>query len=120
MGHYVRLLEKARVFPIILGSPSDAVSFELVQALSRAGVPHLSGVGKWDLAQVARVLSKSKAYLGGDTGLAHLAEAVGVPAWVIFGPTVPEMGFGPWRKESRSFGSSLGCRPCGSEYQCGR
>jgi heptosyltransferase-2 len=47
--------------------------------------------------------------------LAHLAEALGTPAKVIFGPTTPDLGFGPWKKESQSIGYSLWCRPCGKD-----
>jgi heptosyltransferase-2 len=50
--------------------------------------------------------------VGNDSGLTHLAVAVGVPAVVLFGPTVPEFGFtpaGPHRVVERS---DLACRPC--------
>jgi ADP-heptose:LPS heptosyltransferase len=73
-------------------------------------------VGRWPLEQVAGVLGGAIAYLGNDTGLAHLAEAVGVPALVIYGPTSPRMGFGPWRPESAAIElETLGCRPCGKD-----
>jgi heptosyltransferase-2 len=101
---------------VVLGSARDPGSQELVDLLSKAGVPHVSGVGKWDLVQGAGALSRADAYLGNDTGLAHLAEALGVPALVIYGPTTPEMGFGPWRERSAAVGLvDLGCRPCGKD-----
>jgi heptosyltransferase-2 len=100
---------------VVLGGPGDKESFALVEMLLAEGVPHVSGVGRWDLPAVAQVLAHSTGYLGCDTGLAHLAEAVGVPALVVFGPTSPEMGFGPWRPESRSAGMDLWCRPCGKD-----
>jgi ADP-heptose:LPS heptosyltransferase len=66
-------------------------------------------------------LSQARFYFGGDTGLAHLAEAVGTPAYVLYGPTTPEMGFGPWRKQSFVFGADLWCRPCrGEGHYCFR
>lgn len=102
--------------PIVLGSDKDRESRELVALLEKEGLPHLSGVGKWDLIQVSGVLSGAHAYLGNDTGLAHLAEALGIPALVIYGPTTPEMGFGPWRTMSQGVGlEGLGCRPCGKD-----
>jgi heptosyltransferase-3 len=42
----------------------------------------------WDLAHL---LSSAAAYVGGDTGLSHLAGAVGVPSVVCFGPMPPEV-----------------------------
>src|SRR5690606_7668749 len=101
--------------PLILGTERDQESVELIQYLKQGGIPHLSGSG-WDLAEVAQALSRCNAYLGHDTGLAHLAEAIGIPAWVIFGPSAPELGFGPWRQESRAIeATELRCHPCSKD-----
>jgi heptosyltransferase-2 len=115
VDRFVELLKKGAGYPVVLGAPSDQESFELVRELERAGVKHLSAVGNWSLPEVARILAGSQGYLGNDTGLAHLAEAVGIGSVVIFGPTTPEMGFGPWRAESRTAGKDLWCRPCGKD-----
>ena len=112
---FLEAIERIHGTPVILGGPADEESLELVSLLKSAGHPSYSGVGRWDLAQAARVLAGSLGYLGNDTGLAHLAEAVGCPALVIFGPTAPEMGFGPWRPESGAVGIDLFCRPCGKD-----
>jgi heptosyltransferase-2 len=101
--------------PVVLGAESDEASHALARRLGAEGRPFRSGVGKWSLREVAAVLARSRGYLGNDTGLAHLAEAVGVPAYVVYGPTRPEMGFGPWRAESRALEGSLWCRPCGKD-----
>lgn len=42
------------------------------------------------LDEVARVLATAGAFLGNDSGVAHLAAAVGTPSVLIFGPTAPE------------------------------
>ena len=113
--HYFKVCGRLPHLPVIFGSAKDRESQALVTQLREAGIPHLSGVGKWNLTQAAQVLAGSQGYLGGDTGLAHLAEAVGVPSRIIFGPTVPDMGFGPWREASRKIQIPLGCRPCGKD-----
>lgn len=53
------------------------------------------GVVEHDLSlwQLAGVLSRSMLYLGNDSGVSHLAGAVGACGAVIFGPTRPEQ----WR-----------------------
>lgn len=113
---FVRFLsENRKSVPVILGGNGDRESYELVEALQRASIPFISGVGKWNLTQVAKVLAGSRGYLGNDTGIAHLAEAVGAPANLIFGPTTPGMGFGPWRPESRAISAGLWCSPCGKD-----
>jgi heptosyltransferase-3 len=72
-------------------------------------------VGDLSLREVAEILKGAWRYFGNDAGLAHLAEALGVPSFVIFGPTKEDMGFGPWRAESRAIGKPLSCRPCGKD-----
>lgn len=110
----VCLRQKALV-PVVLGGPNDFEAIRLFEMLKVSGLSPVNGVGRWKLPEVAAVLHSAEFYLGNDTGLAHLAEAVGTAAHIVFGPTVPDMGFGPWRPESRSYGSKLFCRPCGKD-----
>jgi hypothetical protein len=44
-----------------------------------------------DLFQLARFLAGSRAYIGNDSGITHLAAAVGVPTIALFGPTDPRV-----------------------------
>ncbi len=44
-----------------------------------------------DLPQLAALLARAKAYLGNDSGVTHLAAAVGVPTVALFGPTLPDV-----------------------------
>ena len=104
-----------RLLPVILGMPTDTVAAELVRSLKAEGLEHRDAIGKLDWPALARVLSDARAVVGGDTGLMHLAEAIGTPTLVLYGPTVPEMGFGPWREASASVGLDLWCRPCGKD-----
>jgi ADP-heptose:LPS heptosyltransferase len=113
--NYVQVLRAAGIPAVVLGSQGDAESAELVRHLEREALPFVSGVGKWDLLQNAKVLSDSLGYLGNDTGMAHLAQALGVPATVVLGPTVQDMGFGPWQAGSASVSASLWCSPCGKD-----
>lgn len=112
---YFELSRKFDFPVVVLGQKGDENSIKLIKLLEMAQVPFVSGLGKWGLSENAQVLSRSKFYLGADTGLAHLAESVGTPVLSVWGPTTPEMGFAPWHKESRVLGSSLWCRPCGKD-----
>jgi heptosyltransferase-2 len=43
----------------------------------------------------------------------HLASAMGTPTVAVFGPTVPEFGFGPLSPRASVVGhDTLPCRPC--------
>jgi heptosyltransferase-2 len=43
------------------------------------------------LPMVASVLARAQRYFGHDTGVTHIAAAVGIPATVLFGPTDPSV-----------------------------
>jgi hypothetical protein len=47
-----------------------------------------------DLLELARFLAGARAYVGNDTGITHLAAAVGVPTLALFGSTDPAV-WGP-------------------------
>lgn len=67
---------------LILGEADE----ELVAPLARdlPEVPRLTGCS---LLEVASVLANSAAYLGNDSGITHLAAALGVPVVALFGPS---------------------------------
>ena len=111
------LIEKLNIFPVILGTSKDQSSLELTSNLNHKNISHINAVGDWSLSEVAYMISQCQYYLGNDTGLAHLSEAVGVPVEVVHGPTTQDCGFGPWKHESRVYGKNLWCRPCSKDGQ---
>jgi heptosyltransferase-2 len=100
---------------LVVGRKTDQPCVELVQRLKVAGVPVAEALEEPDFGNTAVLLKHSVSYLGSDTGLAHLAEAVGTPSRVIFGPTRPELGFGPWRPESLAVSLPVVCAPCSKD-----
>jgi ADP-heptose:LPS heptosyltransferase len=56
--------------------------------------------GKTDLAELARVVAAAGRVVCGDTGVAHLATALGTPSVVLFGP-VPPAEWGPPPERTR-------------------
>ena len=75
-----------------------------------------SGADLWDptrpLDELAQLLHSCAVLAGNDSGLLHLAEAVGTPVVALFGPTVKAWGYFPWRSRSRVLEHELDCRPC--------
>jgi len=58
----------------------------------------VDAAGKLNLAGVAYLLSKARAYIGPDTVVTHLAAASGTPTVALFGPSNP-VKWGPWPKD---------------------
>jgi ADP-heptose:LPS heptosyltransferase len=50
--------------------------------------------------------------IGNDTGMVHVAEALGKDVAMIEGPTHPYRGFSPYRERSLALGLPLLSRPC--------
>jgi len=65
-----------------------------------------------DLIRTASALAGCSSLVTNDTGLLHLAEAVGVPVLALFGPTVRDFGYFPHLPQSLVLQRDLDCRPC--------
>jgi heptosyltransferase-2 len=90
---------------------------KLVAVGSEDERPLLSGPGVIDayglpLRATAAVLRRARLVVANDSGLMHLATAVGRPVIVLVGPTVEAFGYFPYRVPSRVLGRALSCRPC--------
>ena len=64
------------------------------------------------LTEVATLLSECRRLVTNDSGLLHVAEAVGTPVVALFGPTVREFGYFPVLPASTVLERPLDCRPC--------
>ena len=64
------------------------------------------------LVEVASLLADCSLLVTNDSGLLHLAEAVGTPVLAFFGPTVRAFGYFPRLPASRVIERPLDCRPC--------
>jgi ADP-heptose:LPS heptosyltransferase len=107
--------KKCGLIPVVMGRLSDRASAALVLRFTQAKVLHRAILSESDFATTAALIRESRFYIGSDTGLAHLAEAVGTPAHMVFGPTRPDLGFGPWRDQSSSVYSEVWCSPCSKD-----
>ena len=77
-------LEAMGATPILLGGPADQERVgQVVQACSTSPIV----LQNLELEIVAGLLHVAKIFIGHDSGLTHLAAAVGVPTLAIFGPT---------------------------------
>jgi lipopolysaccharide heptosyltransferase II len=84
---------------------------ELIDRLSSALSGSLTVVNQ-PITQVAAIFERASVVVSNDSGLMHLAAGVGTPLVAIFGPTVEEFGFFPYRARSEILFHDLYCRPC--------
>jgi Glycosyltransferase family 9 (heptosyltransferase) len=72
-----------------------------------------SYVDRLSVRETAELLAAAGLVVGNDSGLCHVAAAVGTPVLMIFGPT-SERVLGPLRSHVRIVRAGLGCEPCWS------
>ncbi|MGE5269554.1 MAG: glycosyltransferase family 9 protein [Thiohalocapsa sp.] len=85
-------LPGARV-AVLAAAHERAQATPLLQALPPTEVVDL--VGRTDLLTAAAVLRRAAMFIGNDTGLMHIAAAVGTPTLGLFGPS-PVAQYAPW------------------------
>lgn len=68
-------------------------------------------VDKLSLRQTAELMAAAGAVVGNDSGLSHVAAAVGSPTVMIFGPT-PHITLGHMPPNVRVIRANLECEPC--------
>jgi heptosyltransferase-2 len=96
---------------VVGGSDDVELGEEIVRAVGSHGA--LNACGRLTLRQSAALIGRAALLVTNDSAPLHLATAMGTPIVSIFGPTVPEFGFGPIRPGDVSLGrDGLQCRPC--------
>jgi heptosyltransferase-2 len=95
---------------LLMGDAADrAVTSRIAVEL---GDSCLDLAGQVGVVAGAAYLKRCLALVGNDSGLTHLAEAMGVPVVALFGPTVEAFGYYPALARSRVVERRLSCRPC--------
>ena len=96
----------------IVGSRADTeVAAKITDAVGADGV--INTAGSLSLLASAELIGRAQAIITNDSAPQHLASAMGTPTLTIFGPTVPEFGFGPLAERRAVAGHEyLECRPC--------
>ncbi len=72
----------------------------------------LNRTGRTTVKELIALISLLDVLVSNDTGLIHIAAALGVKVVAIFGPTIPEMGFTPYGVRHTIIEVPLDCRPC--------
>jgi heptosyltransferase-2 len=96
---------------VIVGGAVDGDLARAIASVAPGRV--LDATGRLSLLASAELIRRARALVTNDSAPMHLASAVGTPTVAIFGPTVPEFGFGPLAPTAATVGHELlACRPC--------
>lgn len=97
---------------VVVGGGADIALGEAI--LSHLPVrTGLNAAGALGILASAEIIRRAAALVTNDSAPQHLASAMETPTIAVFGPTVPEFGFGPLAPLSATAGhQSLACRPC--------
>ena len=89
----IRALRRRRAFEVLVHQgPADAEPAQRLLTLLEGDATVLL---QPELTRLAAVLGAARAYLGGDSGVSHLAAAVGAPSVVLF-PSATYRRWTPW------------------------
>ncbi len=111
VDYFAELLNKLKRPVLLLGGPDEKE--DAARLTANLEVKHLDAVGQYNLVLSAALVKRCQYLITNDTGLMHIGAAFGVPLFVLWGNTVPELGFYPWKSTAVNLQvDGLRCRPC--------
>jgi ADP-heptose:LPS heptosyltransferase len=103
------ITEEVGARAVMLGGPEERVLAE--EIATAAGVPIVDFCGKAGIRELPWLLQMCTALVTNDTGVMHMAAAVGTPVVALFGPTSP-LGFAPTGAQHFVVQGKIHCSPC--------
>ena len=97
---------------VVVGGAEDRALAAEIAAAAPSRV--LDVTGKLSLLASAELIGRAAGLITNDSLPQHLASAMQVPTVTVYGPTLPEFGFGPLapRRAIVEHAPGLECRPC--------
>lgn len=104
----VQQLERQDVQIFLIGGKEDYALGEFI----RRGSAAVNLAGRLTVLESAALIAQMDLLVTNDSAPLHIANAVRTDVVAIFGPTVREFGFYPFRENDRVLEVDLDCRPC--------
>jgi len=112
-AYYAQLIDwlyAKSLIPVLIGG--GAVDERLVDEINaKTEIPAIDLVGQTTLKQAAYVIRGAKALVGGDTGMTHLAAALGQKTIELMGPTDAKRN-GPYGQAENAIEITKECKYC--------
>jgi len=105
-----RYFQKKKYRIILVGGKED----QNICSFIRQKLDHrpVNLAGECSLEETAAALQQADLLITNDSGIMHMAAALGKPVAAIFGPTSEHLGFFPFRTKFMVVEKFLKCRPC--------
>jgi heptosyltransferase II len=120
-AHYAALANQLEGPVLLLGSGKES---DLCEEIAKTAKNCLNLAGKTTLSQAIRAQAASKLIVSNDSGLMHVAAALGIPQVAIFGsssplhtPPLSSKAAVLWLKNDPAYQPPLDCAPC-FEREC--
>ena len=119
--HFAELAARLEVPVVLLGSGKEAALCDEIAAPANAAQAGkcLNLASKTSLAQALALIAGSRAMVSNDSGLMHVAAALGVPQVAVFGsssplhtPPLSDHARVLWLKADPAYRPPLDCAPC--------
>ncbi len=98
---------EGRGCPVPQAAPADAAN----AAWHRVKGELIDLTGLLTIGQLGALYQRCALMLGNDSGVMHLANAVGTPVVALYGPSDPRV-YGPYDQKSLALWHEVGCNPC--------
>ncbi len=100
---------------VVISNKEDAGVAEAVVAASKGMAINLAG--QTSLKELVALISRAQFFISNDTGPMHIAAALGIPVFAIFGPANP-VRTGPYGTIHTVIQEQLDCIPCYRRRPC--
>ena len=104
---------------VLFGGPGDVVQASEVLAMlahTDASANIINTVGQYELAKLPGILQQLKLFIGVDSGVTHMADALGVPIVCIAGPVDLGEVYAPSKAHKLLCAVELECYPCSTVF----
>jgi heptosyltransferase-2 len=95
---------------VLIGGKSDKDICDYIALKVDRNIENKSG--SISIAETTRIIDSCSLLITNDTGVMHIAAARRKPIVAIFGSTVPEFGFSPFRVPNKIVINRVLCQPC--------
>lgn len=113
LQNYIKLIEELTkdYNVILLGGKKEEQEIKEYEEKLKNNINVINFISRTTIIESAALLNECDLIIGGDTGMLHIADALGRNTLTIFGPTNPKL-VGPYSEKSNNMTLNIDCQYC--------